>query len=428
MKKSSWIRTAAVGLGLAAVGMLYGQSSKAPEPSLYKTQDGILDTNYFNRLPRDTDTDVNSLLEGGNVTSLTALDPISVLKGKLNYLKKDLRPKNFYNSEENPKTYTAAEEARFRLINIYEQLLTKVSSEKRTPEYYKSLEKLAKSISVSDPILTTKELEGILGGLTYVLDKQGKKSNGQGYDVPMLVYFPEVQTTQAQSNAGTGSVQIQSQPPALLTPLPPRTTDVPRNPAANESLITPKTGYNEKQALPLPETPIETPKKKSDLELSVDVLASPNMVGGRVGLTGKLFDLGSGIETRGGIGISGAYGFSETVSSSKSDPNSATGRYFVYTTTNENMIKLGLDASLSIGDKNGNLFIGGGPNVWIYGQKSSVDLFDSSGSIKPNSNTELGATLGLDAYLGYQVKWLRFLVGFDTMKKFYGETGVSIPL
>ncbi|MFZ1971084.1 MAG: hypothetical protein WAU65_02815 [Candidatus Nanoarchaeia archaeon] len=187
MKKSSLIAAS-----LFAVGkLLYGQNLAIPEPTpIYQTADGILATNYVNQLPRDKDTDINSLISGGNVTSLTFLDPISVLKGKLNYLKNDPRAKDFYSSKGDSKTSTTSDEARLRLIKTYEGLLAKVSSEKRTPEYYRSLENLSKSLSVSNHIITTKELEGILGDFTYAIDKQGKKSNGEIYDVPMLVTFP----------------------------------------------------------------------------------------------------------------------------------------------------------------------------------------------------------------------------------------------
>ncbi len=424
MKKSSLIRTTAAIIGLAVGGLLYGQSSNAQDPALYKTADGILDTNYFNLLPRDKDTDVNSLIEGGNVTSLTVLDPIPVLKGKLNYLKKDLRPKNFYNSEKNAVTYTAAEEARFRLINIYEQLLTKVSSEKRTPEYYKSLEKLAKSISVSDHVLTVKELEGILGGFTYVLDKQGKKSNGQGYDVPMLVYFPVSESTAVAGTPkplGIEGVKTLAKPkpakqPTTLPDAPSASGDSSASQGQNQ---TNQSASNQSQTSEV---------NKSNLGLYFDILASPSMIGGRVGLTGKLFDLGSGVEARGGIGVSGAYGFSEAVNSVQSQP-SPTGRYFVGSVTNENLVKLGLDFNLSIGDKNGNLFFGGGPNIWVYGQKTLEQLFDSNNNlVASNSNEKVEATPSVEAYLGYQIKMLRLLVGWDSMKQFYGEAGISFPL
>src|SRR5271157_5994101 len=128
MKKSSLIAAS-----LFVVGkLLYGQSLAIPEPTpIYQTADGILATNYINQLQRDKDIDVNSLISGENVTSLTFIDPITVLKGKLNYLKNDPRAKDFYNSKGDSKTNTTSDEARLRLIRTYEGLLTKISSEKR---------------------------------------------------------------------------------------------------------------------------------------------------------------------------------------------------------------------------------------------------------------------------------------------------------
>ena len=236
--------------------------------------------------------------------------------------------------------------------------------------------------------------------------------------------------------------QTASVPPTLLTPLPPANYNVPvptsqTKETPDASLMTPETGYNEKQPLPAPEAPkssspntlvniTNAPKaqdKKSALELSLDFTYAPGIFGGRIGLMGKLNNW-FGIET----GISGAYGFPEIVDSVKTPPSS-TGRYFAGSIINENIVKLGADVGLCFGDKNGNIYLGIGPSIWVFGQKTSESLYDANNNvIKSNVNSELNLIPSLDAYFGYQAGWFRFSVGWNSRKGFYGQTGISIPL
>lgn len=234
------------------------------------------------------------------------------------------------------------------------------------------------------------------------------------------------------------TAQTSQLPPALLTPLPilPPNYNVPNKPGEKPdvSLMAPETGgYNEKVNLPAPEAPAkqdtqapkipETQEQKNNLELIIDGSGAPEVIGGRIGLRGKLAGM-FGM----GVSLSGAYGFPETIDSVTTSP-SPTGRYFSGSIVNENRIKLGADLEFYLGDDNGSLFFGAGPVVWIYGQKTTEQLLDSSNNVvKTNSNEELKTTLGVDAYLGYNIKWFRFLVGWDSFNKFYAETGVSLPI
>jgi len=173
---------------------------------------------------------------------------------------------------------------------------------------------------------------------------------------------------------------------------------------------------------PNPNVP-EAQKKKSDLELYFDASGTTNAIGGRAGLRGKVAGM-FGM----GVSVSGAYGFPETIESVTTQPTS-TGRYFSGSITNENRIKIGADLELYLGDDNGSLFCGVGPAVWIYGQRTSEELRDSSNNVvKSNTNNEIKVTPSLDAYIGYNIKWFRFLVGWDSFNKFYAETGVSLPI
>lgn len=417
MKKTSLIRTTAALLGMAVGGMLYGQSVDAPKtPSFYATGDSIFNVEYIKPLPRDKDTDIYSLISGGHVTDLTVLDPITVLTGKLNYLKNDQRAKDFYNSNKNPATHTVAEESRLKEIAICEQLLAQVSSEKRTPEYYKSLENLSRDVTMANHVLTAKEMEGIAGGFTYAFDMKGysiymngNKIYTENYDVPMLVTFPV-----AESKPTVQEVEsIQAKPAQPKQPLP-----LPQAPVG--------TPAPSQSPIPKPDQASET--KKSDSEIYFDFVNSPELIGGKVGLTGKVFDFGtSGVEARMGIALSGAYGYPQVVDSTQTSPSS-TGRYFEGNITNEDLLKAGLEVDFAVGDKNGNFYFGIGPNIWVYDQKTLEQLLDSSNNvIKSNTNEKLQSSFGMDANLGFQLYWFRFSIGWDSMKQFYGESGITIP-
>ena len=163
------------GLGLAlAFGMpnLHAQNFN---PS-YWTADGILVTPSVVSISRDKDVNIDSLIKGGNVTKICAVDPIYLIEGKLNFLNSK-RAKQFYSKED-----------RERITRVYTQLLNQIKSEKRDSNYTSSLEKLAGEIDVNHRIITKAELNGLAEGI-YAIDKQGIDSKVGAYDAPMLVYI-----------------------------------------------------------------------------------------------------------------------------------------------------------------------------------------------------------------------------------------------
>lgn len=171
------------GLGLAFAMPYYAQEKDIPikieQPEFnpnYWTADGILVTPSIVSLSRDKDINIDFLISGGNVTKIDAMDPIDLINGKLNFLNSK-RAKAFYSQED-----------RQRIIGLYTGLLSRVKNEKRTSEYYKSLENLSKEINVNQRTITKEELETLAEGI-YAIDKQGTDSKVGAYDAPMLVYF-----------------------------------------------------------------------------------------------------------------------------------------------------------------------------------------------------------------------------------------------
>ena len=398
MKKSSWVKGAAVALGLAVGGMLYGQSTipQPPEPTpTYRTNDGIFATPKRIPFSRDQDIYLKQYLGDGKDATFYALDPEIILKGKINYLKE--------NSLEVKRHYTP--EARQREIAYCESILKQVSNEKRDSGYFQSLKKLEDA--VKDGIVTPKELEGIEGNVTYGLGEKSK-----AFDVPMLIYFPAEESK-----------------PII------------------EGLETPTKKVGSKQPLPLPQIPDYSPKqtpetKKSNLELYFDILSAPGILGitndyngspellnskggpgfvsAKVGLIGRIndwFELGGN--------LNGAIGFPEDVASIQTQP-SPTGRYFVGNKTNENFFRVGADMDFFFGD---NFFFGLGPNVWIYGQKSLEQIFDSNNNIvASDSNEAMKSAFSGDFYLGIRRNEVGVIVGWDTRKGIYAGARIMIPL
>lgn len=397
MKKSSWIKGAAVALGLAVGGLLYGQStspqSSEPMPT-YRTNDGIFATPKTIPFSRDKDISLRQYLGDGKDAIFYELDPVIILNGKLNYLKE--------NGPEVRKQYTPA--ARQREISYCESLLKVESAKVRDSEYIQSSRKLEEA--VKDGIITAKEMEGIEGNVLYGVGEKSKT-----FDVPMLIYFTD--------NANAKPIGIEGL-----------------------SVTKPKAA---KQPLPLPEPPAYSPvqtTKKSNLELYFDVLAAPGILGitndyngspellnskggpgfvsAKVGLIGRIndwFELGGN--------LSGAIGFPEDVESIQTQP-SPTGMYFAGSKTNENFFRIGAGMDFYFGD---NFFFGLGPNVWIYGQKDLEQILDSNNKvIASNSNEVMKSTISGDFYLGIRRNEVGIIVGWDTRKGFYAGARIMIPL
>lgn len=286
-----------VGAGVISLALGAGKVYAQTPSELYKTWDGIFVSSPINPLPRDKDVDVDSYISGGNVTSFTVYDSIPFLKGKINgFLKESKRAKNFYNSKEDKATQTKEDENRLREINMCEELLTKVSKEKRTPEYYKSLEKLAKALSVKDHVITTKELEGVLGGVTYVIDKKGIDPIKGVYDAPMLVYFQ-------QESAPTQVVPIP-------VPIPTPEASLPqRQPKENLPLTEPQVPKEKpKQEIPVQPKPQKQEKDYRGVSILTQGImnGTADAYGASLGLRVNPFqnaDIGFGVNLDLGFGL-----------------------------------------------------------------------------------------------------------------------------
>jgi hypothetical protein len=151
------------------------QAYSAQNDPHYWTADGILVTPAIVDLKRE-DIQIDSLISGGNA-SIYAMDPIRLLEGKLNFIYSNEQALNFYSKE-----------ARWRMLDEYDNLLKRLQNQKRSPQYAKSLENLAQA--VKDGIITKQELETITEGV-YAIGKSGSDpKTGEKYDAPMLVHLP----------------------------------------------------------------------------------------------------------------------------------------------------------------------------------------------------------------------------------------------
>jgi hypothetical protein len=167
----------------------------------YWTADGILTTPSIVELSRDRNYNIDELISGGNVTSITSPDPLNFLNGKLNFLINSERAREFY-----------TEEARQRMIRTYQDLLNKVGSinaNERGQARELSRESLERA--VQDGFLTKTEFETILSGV-YVIDKKGWDPIVGNYDAPMLVYLPEI----SAQRIGPETEVIRREPSALI--------------------------------------------------------------------------------------------------------------------------------------------------------------------------------------------------------------------
>ncbi len=447
MKKSSWFRGAAVALGLAVGGMLYGQSAnpqtyevKTPQ---YRTIDGILaqDINsYINRLPRDENIEFNL---GPNVKYFSAIDPILVIKEKINYLKNDPRAKAFYASQSDPwylsipgassilgkkKTNTKPDEARLRDIRTYEQLLSVVSKEPRTAEYYKSLKQLSKSLGAKDNVLTIKELEGILGGVTYAFDWKGKDNNGKDYDVPLLGTFPleqaVTQTTavpQVQQSQNPQSQQM-PQTAAPQSQIPSSS----QNPSSQTQKPTIESLENKKQQnLPLPQVPTQAQPKKVKLPLSLileTTYAGDQESFGSLGIGGGV-KIGYS-ENIVNVSITGLYqrataGNTTTVT----DPVSPAGIYGQTITDRNNYQSIGGDVALHLGKDNVRGVLDFGASLESYLENSTVQILRGNTILSSNNSSEVKSDVFLRGALG-----IESLIGeYDFGLEYSVNTGKVYP-
>ena len=398
MKNSSRIRTIAALLGMAAAGLLYGQSSKAPD---YRTNDGIFATPKTVTFSRDKDIYLRQYLGDGKDASFYALDPLVILKGKINYLEE--------NGAEVRKQYTPA--ARQREIAYCKTLLIEISKEKRDEKYFQDLKRLENA--VSDGTITTDEMKGLESNVTFGIGERSKI-----FDAPMLTHF-----TEAQSNAGTG-YQVQIQQSAALPDIKSEiVTGTSENNTGNgtpdASLMTPKPGQaSEKQPLPAPETPKEPEKKKSGL-LPVSFIFGANY-------SGNNNAVGAGLGLRFGynenpvnVAITGNYqrglsNDSSFQSVTTTDPVSPAGLYGVNTvdttTNNSNFNSFGGDISCYLGNEKARMILGGGYRHltydWAQTQNHTSQVKREDLVVGQNNYSENSSGQGID-------NLVRFYVGFD---------------
>jgi hypothetical protein len=168
MAKKSLIGALAL-TGLVLTGNAYAQNQNSSQYP--RTADGILVSEDMHLLNRKEKSSIDSLISGGNVKSIYAMDPIEGIKNILAYLK---------NNKE--KSYT--QERINALSKGYQDLIVKLQKEPRGKDYKKSLDNL--SLAVSNGMIDPEELREVQEG-TYLIVKKGKGKDNKEYSVSALV-------------------------------------------------------------------------------------------------------------------------------------------------------------------------------------------------------------------------------------------------
>jgi hypothetical protein len=192
MAKKS-LKVIALTTALATAGSAYAQQYNFTQERIndtdksvwMRTGDLIFDTDYRPDLDRARTTDMNTLIRGGNVTSIYAMDAIEALKSRINYLNTNPEANKYFTKD-----------AKDLLIGRYNILINEISKESRSPNYKFCLDRL--SNAVSDGIITPEELMGVEDG-TYCFVKEGT-DNGKGYAVFALMNLPRRIMTQPKED------------------------------------------------------------------------------------------------------------------------------------------------------------------------------------------------------------------------------------
>jgi hypothetical protein len=363
-----------LGLTLGSAGYMGAEGIN--DSFFNRTGDFIFVTQYMHKLDRKEKTSIDSLLRGGNITRIYAIDPVEGINSRIRFLGSE-RAKEFYSEEE-----------RRDLIGRYKSFLNEICKEKRNPNYKKSLENLSKA--VMDGEIEPKELEDVEAG-TYMVVKEGIDKEKGVYSVFALARIGE---------------KSEALPSEKETP--------------KSSIKAPEKIIPEEQQLPLPEPPKET-EKENYTQLSLITEADSNFAfntfGGTVGLRvapfrNKKIGLGALLDAN--------FSLDKTIDSYTdvlTDRLSTAG-----SVTDTNIFSIGGSLEMQYGP----LFLGGGIDYksWIRESIAKIikdgQITDSNSDSTPNRQVfgkiyggaefpignvwKLGATVGYDggkgAYFG----------------------------
>jgi hypothetical protein len=434
--------------GMLAAGNAYAQN--IDDSFFNRTGDGILVSQYMQKLDRNAKISIDSLLRGGNVTKRYVIDAVAGINEIIKRLNSP-RAKEFY-----------SEEQRKNLIDRYQSFLYEINREKRSPNYKKSLEVLSKA--AEDGVIEPAEIADVEDGV-YMLIKKGKDKDKKNYGVFALariigkvqetLKIPGKKTDEEKKEYEEIKKEVLEENPEERM----QYTNLPEPPAPEETpkiegVDLAKEERTKKEKSKDLEKKTEEPKKiqeekKSDFEICFDITGCPGLlgittdadgnlvptnmlpayggfVGGRIVVAGRLND-----EFSLGGSLKGAGGFPETIGSvDTSATPTSTGRHFVANKTNQDFVELGAGLEALLGKGPIKLIFGIDGGLWIYNQKGSAGWVKGGNYVEPPNTEGPEAIFNLSGgvYLGCKLDWLRLILGWDSRKGFYGEAGVSAPV
>lgn len=345
--------------------------------------DFVFVTDYMHRINRNEKTNINALIKGGDVKSIYVLDPSQAIKSRINFMHSP-RAKEFY-----------SEEQRFNLISRYQNFLNELKRQKIAPSK-ESLEQL--STAVMDGTINPKELKNVEDNI-YAIVKEGVDRQTGPYSVFYLTALTsEITSSQYQAkikqleNAFNNLIEAQKPELSLEPPIPPK--DIQK-----EEYILPEPELEKKK---------EEDKKAIPLSFFFDFIGGPglgvteNLEGKIMSSTGMIgLNIGIGIGNHFALAVNGGYGFPEKVGSKEiTFPNRV---IFEGKKDRTDFATIGISAEAHLPLSNYfDLFLGAGPNVWFYTEKSLEKMMKNGNEIKSNSNSVSETDISGRFYLGAQ--------------------------
>jgi len=362
------MKTIALTAGLALAGNAYTQETK--DNSFYnRTGDFMLVSQYMNSIDKTKETSIESLLRGGNVTASYAIDAITGIKSRLQFLN-SARAKSFYSDEE-----------RKLLIGRYNSFIAELAKEKRSSNYSKSLEQLSRA--ANDGTLSPNELKDVENG-TYMLVKEGTDKKVGKYSLYALVSVGLNDSIKQEINAvkqkedSTKQNEDSTKSGKIFT--------------FQDNLFRDIFGYGTNSALKS-KAKKSAKKTTSSLTLGVNSNKYFDNFGANVGF--RVYPAGGIV----GLGISadGIYGLDKNIESYTETLSS--GRSVAGSKDKKNIYSAGLSGELQVGP----LILGGGARLENSIIATDEKILKAGEVVKSNSNSVINQEVFGNVYAGIEV-------------------------
>lgn len=444
----------ALGLALGGtIGTVKAYSQEINDSFWNRTGDFAMVTDYKHDLKRDEVISIDSIMSGGNVKNIYAIDPIVGFSNRIKSLKqrlsipeaKRLKEDGFYTDEQI-----------CLLIKRYQGFINELQKLKR-PNYSKSLENLTQA--VKDGTVIPRELENVEGGY-YFLVKEGtgaipgpcsplenktprpyavyalvKLSNKDGSQYPDLISITEIDAPVEKESEKIveelPSPKVDDKPKAEEKPIVKSTPILPEEPKS-KIILKPK---EEVVSVDVPKAPERTWEEETGRNKQKGVYVSllaegtsnfvPDYFSGNLGIrlnpiNNKNIGFGAALDV--GFGL-------DRLVDSYTCPLSA-GRTGIGAITETNQSLIGLLADLQLGP----VVIGGGLNCQNWLKTISEKIVDPCGDVvKSNTNSLPNRQVFGKVYGGVEVPLsdtvkLGATVGYDGRNGMYAGLRSIIKL